>query len=542
MPAELRDLVRRCLAREPADRPTPAQVIAAARAAESPELQPRPEPPAAAGGTTTSYPLPPPHSPTAAPARPAPRRGRLRGPAARPVAAAATAAVTTAALLAGAFLFLPDDDGGGPAARPSASPGDPGKGADKTGDGGRTAAPEPSGPAADTAAAVTAAGDRVRDWRAPAEGGENETALVGGWLTGHTAARTDSRGTVGIDPADGGRLWSVPPPEGSSVACETSLGRTATYDGVGAVVYGDREDDRDECDTVGAVDTATGRLLWHEEIGGSSTRTWTVGMSGGRLVVAAEKGMAGLDPRTGDERWHRTDGIDGCSLTDALTGPRTVVLMETCGRATDPNTVVELDSATGEERWRFTLPDNATRALPLTAEPVSVSLRRGGDGSEDALLVFDRTGKHHHEIPQRSAAGELNLDADENADMPWIGAHGDTLVVAASSSGLASSNRLTAIDAVTGKIRWDEDVALGTPVILAADGESVTVRTEFGSTDEVHLVRYALDDGDVLADGTLPARFAEPSDRRVVAAGDLVVSFFGRLPTGAEGYAVPADG
>ncbi|GAA2683836.1 serine/threonine-protein kinase [Streptomyces aculeolatus] len=560
VPAELADLVRTCLAREPADRPTPAEVIAAARAAESPDPE-APDPgsphpgtqrspgaggaPAPGRGATTSYPLAPPRSP--APTAAADRSG-LRRLAARPVALAATAAVTTAALRAGAFLLLPgDDDGGESCAGPgTTSPRTPAGG--KDGDkgegkgGGRTAAPEPSGPAADSPAGVTAAGDRVRDWRAPVSGTENQTALVGGWLTDQAAARTDSRGTLGLDPADGSRLWSVPPPKGSAVACRTSQGRTATHDGIGAVVYGDRDDGLDDCGVVGAVDTAAGKLLWQRETGGSSTRSPTVGMSGGLLVIAAEKGVLGLDPRTGDERWQRTEGIDGCQLSDALTGPRTTVLMETCGRATNPNTVVELDSATGKERWRFELPDNATESWPLTAEPVSVQLGRGGDGSKNALLVIDRTGKYHHEIPRNTPFGEMNLRGAEDIALPWIGAYGDSVVVAVEAPSVVSPDRLAAIDAVTGEIRWHKGLTFGAPSILSVDGESVTVRTEFGTEDEVHLVEYALDDGEVLGDGTLPASFEDPTDRRVAAAGDRVVSFIGRRATGAEGYTVRDGG
>ncbi|AZM44976.1 hypothetical protein DMB38_03270 [Streptomyces sp. WAC 06738] len=550
VPAELADLVRACLAREPADRPTPAQVIAAARAAEPPEPEPAertaeraaPEQSPAVSGATTSYPLAPPRSPASAapPARgSAGRAGRLRRLAARPAALAATAATTAAALLAAGFLLLPESDGGqGAAGQGSSSSRTPGG----DGDDGRTAAPEPSGPAADSPADVTAAGDRVRDWRAPVSGTGDRTALVGGWLTGHAAARTDARGTVGLDPGSGDRLWSVPPPRGSAVACQTSRGRTATYDGIGAVVYGDEDDDLDDCGVVGAVDTATGRLLWHRETGGSSTRGPALGMSGGRLVVAAEEGVLGFDPRTGDERWQRTEGIDGCHLSDALTGPRTTVLMETCGRAGNPNTVVELDSATGEERWRFELPRNATESWPLTAEPVSVELGRGGDGSANALLVIDRTGRNHHEIPVAAPFGELSLSGDENTDIPWIGAHGDTVVVAAEAPSVVAPYRLAAVDAVTGKVRWDVGVAFGAPSVLAMDGETVTVRAEFSDEDEVHLVEYALADGEVVGDGTLPAAFEDPTDRRVAAAGDRVVSFVGRRATGAEGYAVPDGG
>uniref|UniRef100_UPI0015F10C84 outer membrane protein assembly factor BamB family protein n=1 Tax=Streptomyces phytophilus TaxID=722715 RepID=UPI0015F10C84 len=370
----------------------------------------------------------------------------------------------------------------------------------------------------------------------------NRTALVGGWLTEHAAARTDSRGTVGLDPADGSRLWSVPPPKGSAVACRTSHGRTATYDGIGAVVYGDEDDGLDDCDVVGAVDTATGKLLWQRETGGSSTRSPAVGMSGGRLVIAAEKGVLGLDPRTGDERWQRTEGIDGCLLSDALAGPRTIVLMETCGKADNPNTVVELDSATGKERWRYEMPGNVTESWPLTAEPVSVELGRGGDGSENALLVIDRTGRNHHEVPVDAPFGELNLSGDENLPFPWIGAHGDTVVVTVEAPGVVAPYRLAAVDAVTGEVRWDEGLALGAPAVLAMDGDSVTVRAEFGGQDEVHLVEYALDDGEVLGDGTLPAAFEDPTDRRVAAAGDRLVSFVGRRATGAEGYTVRDGG
>ncbi|MEO3846991.1 hypothetical protein ABGB09_04940 [Streptomyces sp. B8F3] len=49
-------------------------------------------------------------------------------------------------------------------------------------------------------------------------------------------------------------------------------------------------------------------------------------------------------------------------------------------------------------------------------------------------------------------------------------------------------------------------------------------------------------DGEDPGDGTLPAAFEDPADRRVAAAGDRVVSFAGRRATGAEGYTVPDGG
>ncbi|RCG26359.1 hypothetical protein DTL70_07175 [Streptomyces diacarni] len=567
VPAALLPLVLSCLDHDPARRPTPSQVIAAARTAQS--LTPPPDADADAGaapgkragpgddaehgvgdsGETTSYPLrPPPPAPvTPTPTAPDHPARPPRWPAARRTVLLALAGAAVLALLVGAgFVLLPGDgDRPGPDDGPSASA-EPGK------DTPRRAAPDPEGPAADTHADVTAAGRRARVWHTPVTGlpaekpgassegaGKNKdkTTLVGAWLTEHAAARTDRRGTRGFDPGSGRPLWTVEPPRGTDTVCATSLGRSATADGIGAVRYGTSADE-DDCTVVSAVDTRTGELLWHHETGPGVTRTPTLGMSGGSLVTAGEDGLLGLDPRTGKERWHRTDRIDGCRFTDALTGPRTVLLLEICGNAPSPDTAVELDSATGEERWRLTLPRNVTHALPVTAEPASVSLGRGGDGSKDALLVLDRTGRHHHEIPKENPFGTLSFAGDEHADRPTVAAHGDTLVLTAESSGAALDDTLVAVDAAGGKVRWHERFAARGPVIVGLDDDSVTALGAYPDPGKpVRLVEYALDDGAVRGDGTLPAAFGAPSDRRAIADDRRVVQFVGRRQDAAAGYA-----
>lgn len=534
VPPELLELVRACLAHDPAARPTPAQVIAAARAAQSlhpPGAPPGPPPP----------PPPPPSAPDTRPPAAAPAPGRIRTLARRPAAAVGlAAAVVLAVLLAIGLPLLPERSEGagtsdGPAASPSPESPAPERGTDKP----RRAAPEPSGPAADSRTDVVTAGGRERVWRTGVDGGKDETTVIGGWLTPHAAARTDALGTRGLDPADGKELWHITPPRGTKQVCAASQGRSATADGVGAVRYGADSERAEECAVVGAVDTRTGKRLWQREVGVPNNGKRVLGMSGGSLVTVGKDGLLGLDPRTGKERWHRTDGIDNCSRSETLPGPRTLTVLEQCGRGASPDTVVELDSATGKERWRFTLPRNVTEAHPVTAEPASVSLGRGGDGSKDALLVFDRSGKHHHEVARKSSRGTMELVGGELYERPRVAVHGDTMVLTISPPNDILSGLLASIDTRTGKYRWHRQVPFGNPTIVGLDGDSATVLAAHGLDEPVRLIEYRLTDGELLDDGSLPAEFADPTSDWPIAVGTRVLQLTGRVEPGATLWDVP---
>lgn len=510
-------LVRACLAKEPGRRPTPREVIAAARAAQS-ALAPwdgSPEP--------TSYRLaPPPPRPAPPPPVTPPRRRRPWWPL---VAAAAVLAV-----LAAVFVprLLDDDAGGTPQGK------EPGGGASSSSPPASSATPPnesartaPAGPGSDVLPAAQAEGVREKKWTADVSGSDDERYLLGGWLHKGTATRVDWLGARGYDAANGDELWTVKPPNNLRT-CSASAGPSATSGGIGALSFGKDPNRQDKCTRVGAVDTGSGKLLWHKDIGASHGAGITLGMTGRTLVASGERGVVGLDRRTGKELWHYTEGVDNCSLFIATVGRRTVVLLQTCsggdGVATSANTVRELDAATGEVRWTHRLPVNVTEPRVLTTEPVAVSLGRGGDSSKNSLLVLDLKGRAHHEVALNGPYGELDLVRGE-VDGRML-SEGD--VVAAQTRGLSGRQaELVVIDTESGKVRLHEPLPFGGMNLLSLGDGKVTGMVEYSSPDEpTHIVRFDLDDGSTDGDGTLPYVAAMDGIGNVVAASGRQVVVF----------------
>ncbi|WP_251092138.1 serine/threonine-protein kinase [Streptomyces sp. Caat 7-52] len=508
VPEELTVLVRRCLAKDPASRPTPREVIAAARAAQSRVRDGSPAP-ARAAEEPTSYRIAPP-APVSPPApSPVPESRPESGPEEprrrrRGVLTAAAVAVAVAALAVAGAIYLPD------------------RGGDKQNAGGGTSGRAGIGPAAEGADPlpdVTAKGDRRAVWTAQRGISEVDSEVMGAWLTPKALVRIDASGIRAFASRTGTPEWTVAPPAKGLVPCGASDAGTATSGAVGLVRFGRAYTSPAACDVAAALDSATGKLLWHRRVGEAPMAVASV--SGDIMVVSGEKGILGLDRATGAHIWTYPWTRGDCEVDDAVPGVRTVAVSDTCDREdTDAERVVELDIATGKVRTTHEIErSGATAAKVVAAEPVVA--RYTDVSGDDFLRVLSSEGGKPLDLPVKQAFGTLSLNRSLVAK--------GVLVTEAESGPGGTARGLVAIDLTTGKVRWHtgmrEEVLELEP--LRIQGDSVYI-VEGEDTDgpanwSYTVRRRSLADGTVTESGQLPAPYLRNHPDRLLASGGLVV-------------------
>ncbi|MGW7451642.1 serine/threonine-protein kinase [Streptomyces sp. NPDC054787] len=352
VPDVLAPIVERCLAKDPADRPTPGALLGELRAAAYPT-----------GDETRAF-IPQPRRPLAAEAKPAAeeethRRVRVEAPprrTARPRPWRTAAALATGLLLAGGAVggyLRMHEEPAGPAVRTSAAePSRQGQpvsawatSLESQGRANLVVSCSPaagalycSTPALAAARLNPADGSVVWSARATAPGADSQAPLhVGGLVV----TATPGSGTVqALDPATGARRWQKPMPGG---------GRILPAAGTVLVTGGDGR--------ASALDAATGATLWTKQVGGVGS-LWLAG----------------------------PEGPDGCLLYVATPSGD--------GRSTQVSAV---DCASATVRWQ--------QRTPGTAEPVGVAqgalhlLRTDSDGRTRAVLRVDLRTRAVKETP-----------------------------------------------------------------------------------------------------------------------------------------------
>ncbi|MEW1633117.1 PQQ-binding-like beta-propeller repeat protein [Streptomyces sp. NPDC093801] len=316
LPARLVPIVTRCLAKDPAERPTAEALIAEVRAATSPTAEdtqafiPRPRLPVADEVLTHQR-----DGGTAPAAGPAPEAGpppktRRRRPALLAVAAGLALAVTAA----GGYLYLEAGDG---PSRPQAAHG--------------------AGTAQRSAPWTAEVGDR----------GTGNRAAACSWLADGLYCSGRGLAVARLDPAKGAAIWSVRsaaggertaadsvPRYGGGVLLSVASGsrllqaldpgngterwKRTLPDATQTVVAGDRVLLAGPTGEVTALDAATGAPHWTKRIGGVGSVWWSGPDEAGRpaLYVASRDAdgrstqLASVAPDSGAERWQlRTSGL-----------------------------------------------------------------------------------------------------------------------------------------------------------------------------------------------------------------------------------------
>ncbi|MEV7526687.1 serine/threonine-protein kinase [Streptomyces sp. NPDC091371] len=319
VPPAIAPIVARCLAKDPADRPTPDALLIELRAAAYPT-----------GEETRAF-IPQPRRPSADESKPAAeqdthRRARI---ATDPAPAARRRRFRAAVLIATSLLLI------GAAA------------------GGYVQFRGESGPVVPTSAPRQAPQSRpVSPWATPLEGqGAGNRVVACSWAGGALYCSTPSRAAARLNPADGSAAWSV------RAEAPGTDSRPPLYAGglVITVTAGGRK--------VQALDPETGAQRWQKPVPSGAQ---IVSADAAVLMTDRNGKAVALDPATGATRWTKqiggvgslwlagAEGPDGCALY--------VVTPAGDGRSSE---VVAADCASGAMRWRH--------RVPGTAEPVGVA-------------------------------------------------------------------------------------------------------------------------------------------------------------------------
>ncbi|OEJ32495.1 serine/threonine-protein kinase [Streptomyces subrutilus] len=461
VPSSLAPVIARCLAKDPADRPTPDALLGELRAAAYPT-----------GEETRAF-IPRPRRPVSSPLLPSAaddvthRRVRVpEAPAAgrrprRLALALALALLLTGGAAAAGYAWF--GGGGDPAGR---------------------AAPHAPGPAAPPPAPTpwsAALGDR----------GPGNTVSACAAAAGALYCSTPGLVAARLDPADGALVWSVPAPgTGTRAAGATAIEPVAGGGLVLAVTPGSG--------LLQALDPATGEPRWKKDI----ARNATVLPAGSKVLAAGADGsVTALDAATGDVSWSKRLGRTGSVW---LTGPgraEGALDLYVSTRADDGTSsqVSAVDPADGTVRWQLRAPgllkpvgvaqgglhltagdlqgmtvavvrvDLATRAVrrtPLSVEQLQAEAAVGPDG---VVYLIGISGA------LTAVAGEKEAWRLETA----VAAASRPVVDGGRLFLMAADGRLIAVDARAGRLVGQTDPRMGTgrgtytatvPAPVVADG------------------------------------------------------------------------
>ena len=171
---------------------------------------------------------------------------------------------------------------------------------------------------------------------------------------------------------DGSLLWSLPAaPKGARAAEEGSADTPVVDKGVAYTVLKDN--------TIVAVALRTGHFLWKRHTELSGTQAGYVSGAQGRVLCSFSEKLAGLETQSGKTAWikdYSSDSANSSALsvvTDTTLGPgpnafpvpHTILyIQDNCDAlvgqqqhllrsVTTMNTLIAIESATGQERWRW---------------------------------------------------------------------------------------------------------------------------------------------------------------------------------------------
>ncbi|WP_212765289.1 PQQ-binding-like beta-propeller repeat protein [Streptomyces sp. PKU-MA01144] len=310
------------------------------------------------------------------------------------------AAVVAVVLIIGAGVWFAATDGDDRASQAKGS----GQGADGGEDKGVEGGGEEKVPSNTTA--------RVA-FRLPQPKVTDVTDVGGSWVTDELYVKTGINSVVGYDLTTGAVKWTLPLP---GQVCAAS--RHATEDHKTAIAFepAKRKPPRnyEKCSEVGAIDLATGKLLWSGSVKGTGdqkARFTEVTLGGGTVAAGGTDGGAAFDLATGAVRWKPQANAENCYDMGYGGGPALVAVRK-CGAHGSRYVVVQsLNPRTGAPLSSFRMPAGVEYASVVSTRPLVVAADVGdtaGDGSgiSDFFVVDEKTGK---------LTAKISADADRFA-------------------------------------------------------------------------------------------------------------------------------
>jgi len=349
-------------------------------------------------------------------------------------------------------------------------------------------------------------------WTAPPEP-DSRLSGQGSWLLPGAVVRARPDRLVSYDLATG-RIrftYTVPDPQ---LLC--AMSRT-TAAGVGLIAYGSESG---PCRHVVALDLASGRELWHQDLPEEGMPTGTakdfVSVSGGVAVVAAaattarslggRQGLQAFDLRTGAARWHRELG--GTCTVQAVGGQVTAIVE--CVTTPSATSVASgassrityavhgLDPATGRDVWQTPVPYQAANANvdALSYDPLVLHVRETTTRGTDRLLSLDPTGHIKASIDAGSAGSSATLDMSTGGSAvlptPSYAITHDLLLVQ-SRAAVGYRRAIEAYALADGHRVWSHSLGHDSLQALTVDGDRLIALTETGFKET--LTSYRISDG-----------------------------------------------
>jgi outer membrane protein assembly factor BamB len=331
VPADLVPLFRRCLAKDPAERPTPYELMVALRGSSP-----------SSSYDTQAY-IPAQRTPDPRESAPLVPAAGHRTLARRKIrwAGAALAVLVTAGIVV--VRTVGDGD---------------------------TAAPAPSVPRAE---------QTFRPWSVPLRGGddENRTPVCASAGSGLYCAAPGIK-AARLNPADGKTLWSAKTVDS---AAQTDEGMTPVLAG-GLLQVVTPGGDRLE-----ALDPESGEVSWDVDI----SRYSTVRPAGDVVLLVTDGGVVrAVDAATGEERWTRQRGGTGSQWVASAggDGPALAVTPSADGTST---LVSAVDPASGDLLWEKRVKGTLSPARSVGGFLYLLSANT--DGFTDAVVRLDTAGK-----------------------------------------------------------------------------------------------------------------------------------------------------
>ncbi|MFF5726614.1 PQQ-binding-like beta-propeller repeat protein [[Kitasatospora] papulosa] len=228
------------------------------------------------------------------------------------------------------------------------------------------------------------------------------TVVAGSWATDKVYVKTGVYEVAGYDLAKGTKVWSIPL---KGQVCAAS--RHMSKDYKTAVVFQEGKpsaaDKYPSCNQVGALDLATGKLMWSKSVTSASSgdkpvRFGEVTLSGSTVAAGGTSGGAAFNLADGAELWKPKADTNNC-YDMGYGGGDALAVVRKCGSYDAPQlTIQALNPTTGAPLSSYAMPAGVEYASIVSTKPLVVAADVGdtaGDGSSisDFFSIDAATGK-----------------------------------------------------------------------------------------------------------------------------------------------------
>ncbi|MDQ0795898.1 PQQ-binding-like beta-propeller repeat protein [Streptomyces sp. B1I3] len=228
------------------------------------------------------------------------------------------------------------------------------------------------------------------------------TTVDGSWVTDKAYVKTGVYEITGYDLAKGTKLWSIPL-KGELCAASRHLSKDFRT----AIAFEDgkpsAQDKYPSCTQVGALDLATGKLMWSKSVtstagGDAPVRFNEITLSGTTVAAGGTSGGAAFNLANGAELWKPKADTNNC-YDMGYGGGEALAVIRKCGSYDAPQlTVQSLNPTTGAPLSSYDMPAGVEYASIVSTKPLVVAADVGdtaGDGSgiSDFFSIDAATGK-----------------------------------------------------------------------------------------------------------------------------------------------------